>query len=240
VADARRRRALGRALKDVLASQAGEVGAPDEQGPGSGLFGHGAHAALFQLLLDRPMTNVAQAARALGTSPPSARWHLSVLEQAGVVETRRQGREVVAFVRGTAQAGEARALSTLRRPAVARVLQEVIDAPGSTMGELARAAGTSPASAARALRALSAARFVQVVSDGRARRCYPGGGLGRIEDERAQAMAGHARRVQLALEQAGETVSVVRRGRGEVTLAVGRRGQRREFTLRSLAPMGGH
>lgn len=233
----RHRKPLGRALKEVLEPPGEGAKRREEQAPGAGLLAHPARAALFQLLLDRPLSNVAQIAAALRTTAPTARWHLAVLEEAGLVRTRRAGRALVASVPGTAEGKHAKPLAALRRPHGLTVVHAVSASPGLTLGQAARAAGTTPQSAARALADLEDAGLVERVRDGRSVRCYPGEGIGRLVEERADALPDLAERVQAALEAAGEPAAIVRRRRGEVTLSVGRRGARTEFTLRSEGPL---
>lgn len=237
LADGRRRRPLGRALQEVLAPAGAGAAAREERAPGAGLLAHPARAALLQTLLDRPLCNVAQLARAVGTTAPSARWHLAVLEEAGLVETRREGRSLLACVPGTADGPHARALGVLARPRALGLIRAVSAAPGLTVAEVARAAQTTPQSALRALKALSTVELVETVRDGRYVRCYPGDGLERLVEERADALPAQVRRLQAAVEGAGESMALVRRARGEVTFTVGRRGARREFSLRSDGPL---
>ncbi len=237
MAKGRTRKPLGRALREVLTPAGGAARGREEQAPGAGLLAHPARAALFQILLDQPFTNVAQLARSLRTTPPSVRWHLSVLEEAGLVQTRREGRARVAHVPGTTDAHKTRALEALRRPRALLLLRTVSQSPGMTVAEVARAAQTSPQSARRGLQSLAAVGFVESVRDGRNLRSYPGDGLEKLVEVRSDALPAQLRRVQAALEQAGESTVVVRRAHGQVTFAVGRRGARREFSLRSDRPL---
>lgn len=231
------RKPLGRALREVIGPRGEAATRREERAPSAGLLAHPARAALFQLLLDCPFSNVAQVAAGLGTTAPTARWHLTVLEEAGLLQTRREGRSLVAAVTGSVDARHAPALRALRLPHALALLRAVNASPGLALGEAARAAAVSPQSAARAVERLEGVAFVERVSDGRSVRVYPGPGLDRLVEERAEALPDLAGRVQAALEAAGEHAAVVRRRRGEVTLAVGRRGARTELALRSEGPL---
>jgi DNA-binding MarR family transcriptional regulator len=64
-------------------------------------------ARVAQAVLAAPGSSQKRLAVRLGMTPQATHWHLARLEQAGLVERRRNGREVLHFVRGPAPAGVA-------------------------------------------------------------------------------------------------------------------------------------
>ena len=117
------------------------------------------------------------------------------------------------------------------------VLATVVDSPGMSLREVAKGVGSSPQSVLRARAPLESVAMVEVQRDGRRVRIYPGEGLPRFLARRTAELPEVYGRVEGALKQAGEACQVVRRGRGEITFGVGRRGARREFHLRADGPL---
>jgi DNA-binding transcriptional ArsR family regulator len=187
---------------------------------------------VFQALLDRPLSHVAGLARATSMAPPSVRWHLQVLDTAGLVHAERTAREVRFYVSGTVDESTRDPLLALRGPRTAAVLQNVLASPGLSVSELAEGVGASSQSVLRATASLRALGFVEGVRDGKHVRHYAGAGFAPFVARRSSGLPAQFSRVEAALLRAGESVAVARRGRDEVVFQVGRRGARREFRLR--------
>jgi len=232
VSSAAGRRRLGAALQQAVGGRAAFDLEREAGAPGSGLLANPSRARLFQVLLDRPMLHLAGASRACRLAPPSTRWHLKVLKGAGLVQSVRSARGVRYFVTGTVDAGTRDVLLALHRGRSLPLLASVAAAPGRTVRELADDVGCSSQAVLRAFRDLHAHHLIETLRDGKFVRSYPAEGLGRFVSKRASGLPGQYSRVEAALSQAGESVSVSRRSRGELVFQVGRRGARREFRLR--------
>jgi DNA-binding transcriptional ArsR family regulator len=213
-------------------------GRNEERAPGAGLLANPSRARLFQSLLDHPLLHVAALARAAAVARPSARWHLHVLEEAGLVRCTKGAREARYFVTGTVDDSLQGALMALRAPLGASALAAVVEAPGLSLRELADALDASSQATLRATRQLEAVGFVEAVRDGKFVRHYPGPHLETFRARRAAGLPGQLLRVETALAEAGEHVAVTRRSRDEVQFQVGRRGARREFRFRPDMALG--
>lgn len=233
----RSRRRLGAALQQALGGKLEFSRAAEERAPGAGILANAARGRVFQALLDRPLTHEAGLARACRLSPPSVRWHLKVLGEAGLVHAVRGSREVRFFVSGTGEDESRASLLALRARLALPVLSAVLQSPGLTLRELADEVRASPQAVLRAKARLEALGLLERHKDGKFTRMYPSEGLGRFLARRTSGLPGSFARVEAALTDAGESVSVTRRGREEIVFQVGRRGARREFRLRAQGPL---
>jgi len=233
----RARPRLGAALQQALGPRGGGAPERETRAPAAGLFGHPVRAQLYQDVLDRPLSHIAVLARGCALSPPSTRWHVGVMERAGVVRVKRAGREVRVFASGSLEGENEQALRALRGPLVLKVLRQVNASPGSALREMAAQVKASPQSVLRALEPLAQLDMVETLRDGRYARSYPGEGLARFIDRRAQALPGHFARTSAALQQAGERVHLIRKARDEFEFSAGLRGGRRVFLLRANGPL---
>jgi DNA-binding IclR family transcriptional regulator len=231
------RRRLGAALQQALSGRPQVDVRGEERAPGAGLLSGEARARVFQALLDRPLLHLAGAARAAHLASATAAWHMAALEGAGLIERLPGGRETRFAVVGTCDEGSRAALLALRMPLVQPVLAAVAGAPGLSVAEVAREVGTSAQSVLRVRARMEPLGFLDAARDGRHVRLYPAEGLPAFLARRTEQLPASYARVEAGLLRAGETCQAVRRARGEVVFAVGRRGARREFTLRADGPL---
>ncbi|MGH7427533.1 MAG: winged helix-turn-helix transcriptional regulator [Candidatus Methylomirabilaceae bacterium] len=103
-----------------------------------------ARQALERHIKANPGINMSQARRALGMGWGAAIRHARILEERGVVTSRREGRELLLFPRSIQMGPESALARFLHRSRVRQIIDAVRGCPGIQRTRLAAATGMSP------------------------------------------------------------------------------------------------
>ncbi len=175
--------------------------------PSDSVFGNPQRRRVFQSLCVHPCGSLLDAAKALGLSPATVRFHIARLQAAGFVAASEHG----FYPRGLLDPDDIPLFESLSTAAVRRVLATAHRRPGMALIELARETGMTRQATADFLKTFESIGLVTRVNDGKFVRVYPTTTL-QERRERHRVRAQHyAREIVRRLAMDGKEAQVLRR-----------------------------
>lgn len=208
-------RGIGRALETAIAQK--EPEAP--RAARESLFMHPRRRELFRLLCLRPCATAGELARQAHLSANAVRWHLQQLATAGLVV---RDAEATYHPRDFIDPADGPLFRVLAEGSTREVFRQILEAPGSTQRELARALGVSRQAVFKSAAVLEARELLTAIEDGRFRRYYPTELLARRRESHRPRAKAFANTFVKQLQAGGLTPVVLRRTERQILVRIAR------------------
>ena len=136
------------------------------------VFMHRDRRKIFEYLSRSPCSHLRQIARDIGMSPPSAKWHLSKLEERGFIYSRMVENHLIFYPRKLISEKSIKFFYYLSRKKTGDILKLILLKPGITQREISEELNRNPQSVSKLLANIKKEGLVYYVKDGRTKKHF--------------------------------------------------------------------